>query len=351
MLDKLKLILKDFNEKLNEAKEQNQLEEVKRQFSGKESPLNEILKSMREATAEQRQEIGKVANEVRVEIANKLNEKFDAIAKAILREKLSKEKIDVSLSGTNVDFGTKHPLNLVIEEISDIFTEIGYEMVNGQEVEQDLYNFQNLNLPIGHPARDMQDTFYINEEVVMRTHCTNMTSRMLSNLAEQQAGETKNLAAISYGNVYRRDDDDATHSHQFMQIDGFAVGEKISFANLKWVLKYMCQRLFNENVNIRLRPSFFPFTEPSVEVDVSCFKCDGKGCSLCKQSGWIEILGAGMINQQVMELNGLNPEKTTGLAFGIGVERIAMLKFGINNIRNFYENNTKFLDQFKFYGE
>ncbi|WP_031543090.1 phenylalanine--tRNA ligase subunit alpha [Mesoplasma photuris] len=350
MLNKLKDILEKFNTKINEIETLEQLEQIKQDFSGKDSPLIPILKSIKSASPEERQEVGKLANDVKIEISTKLNAKFDTFQKNILKEKLASEKIDVSLVGTDIKFGTKHPLNLVIEEISDIFTEIGYEMVDGQEVEQDLFNFQNLNLPIGHPARDMQDTFYINDEIVMRTHCTNMTARMLTELSKQKTNE-KNLAAISYGNVYRRDDDDATHSHQFMQIDGFAVGQKVSFANLKWILKYMCQRLFNENVNIRLRPSFFPFTEPSVEVDVSCFKCEGKGCSLCKQSGWIEILGAGMINEQVMELNGLDPKTTTGLAFGIGVERIAMLKFGINNIRSFYENNVKFLDQFKFYGE
>ncbi|AUF83468.1 phenylalanine--tRNA ligase subunit alpha [Mesoplasma syrphidae] len=350
MINKLTIILNEFNDQLNSAKGLEELEEVKKQFSGKDSPLNDILKGMREASVEERQEIGKLANQVRVEITNKLNLRFEDFNRAVLNEKLKAEQIDVSLPGTNLDFGTKHPLNLVIEEISDIFTEIGFEMVDGTEVELDLFNFQNLNLPIGHPARDMQDTFYINDEVVMRTHCTNETARMFTQISKTNS-KSKNLAAISYGNVYRRDDDDATHSHQFMQVDGFALGEKISFANLKWVLKYMCQRLFNESVNIRLRPSFFPFTEPSVEVDVSCFKCDGKGCALCKQSGWIEILGSGMINDQVMELNGLDPKTQSALAFGIGIERIAMLKFGINNIRNFYENNTKFLDQFKFYGE
>lgn len=351
MINKLKQILIDFNTKLNEVVTIDQLEIVKKEFSGKDSPLNEILKSMRNADPITKQELGKAANEARVEIADKLNAIADKLNQTILNEKLKADKIDVSMPGIDLPFGTKHPLNLVLEEIADIFTEIGYEMVSGTEVELDLYNFQNLNLPIGHPARDMQDTFYIDEKTVMRTHSTNMTSRLLSQLAKEQKTTTKNLAAISYGNVYRRDDDDATHSHQFTQIDGFAIGEKISFANLKWVLKYMCQRLFDESVNIRMRPSFFPFTEPSVEVDVSCFKCAGTGCDLCKQSGWIEILGAGMINQQVLELNGIDHEQVSGLAFGIGIERICMLKFGINNIRSFYENNVKFLEQFKFYGE
>ncbi|ATZ17149.1 phenylalanyl-tRNA synthetase subunit alpha [Williamsoniiplasma luminosum] len=350
MLEQIKQIKHNFEQQFKEVKTLSEIQVLKKEYLGKDSPLITILKSMRDADEQTKQEIGKQANLLLVEIANQLNELGETLNNEILNEQLKGERIDVSLPGMNLKFGSKHPLNLVIDEISQIFTEIGFEMVDGTEVEQDEFNFQKLNLPKDHPARDMQDTFYLDEESVLRTHCTNMTSRLLTKLANQRT-DNQNLAAISYGNVYRRDDDDATHSHQFMQIDGFAVGEKISFANLKWVLRHMVKRLFNEKVNIRLRPSFFPFTEPSVEVDISCFKCAGVGCGLCKSSGWIEILGAGMINQQVMELNGLDPNKVTGLAFGIGIERIAMLKFGINNIRLFYENNVEFLTQFPFYGK
>ncbi|AJM71702.1 phenylalanine--tRNA ligase subunit alpha [Mycoplasma yeatsii] len=350
MLKQTQEILNNFNLKIEQANDLKSIEDVKKEFLGKNSPLNSILKSIKDISKEEKQEIGKLANEIRTEIISKIETKSEKLKKVALLEQLEKEKIDVSLNSNNFKFGTKHPLNIVIEEISDIFTEIGYEMVSGTEIEEDFYNFQLLNLPLGHPARDMQDTFYLNQSTVLRTHCTNMTSRMLSKLAESKTDD-KNLAIISYGNVYRRDDDDATHSHQFMQIDGFMVGEKISFANLKWILKYMCQRLFDKSVTIRMRPSYFPFTEPSVEVDISCFKCKSTGCGICKYSGWIEILGAGMINQQVMQLNGLDPTTTTGLAFGIGIERICMLKFGISNIRDFYENNVKFLDQFLFYSE
>ncbi|AEM68659.1 phenylalanine--tRNA ligase subunit alpha [Mycoplasma putrefaciens] len=350
MLEKIKKILDSFNLKLDLVHFLNDLEELKKEFLGKESELNLILKSIKNINQQEKQQIGKLANEIRNEIISKLDSKTKQLKRIILLSQLEKEKLDVSLISNNFKFGTKHPLNLVIEEISDIFTEIGFQMVSGTEVEQDLYNFQLLNLPLNHPARDMQDTFYLNSSTVLRTHCTNITSRMLSKLASLKIDDQQ-LAVISYGNVYRRDDDDATHSHQFMQIDGFMIGNKISFANLKWILKYMCQRLFGKSVLIRMRPSYFPFTEPSVEVDVSCFKCQSQGCAICKYSGWIEILGAGMINQQVMQLNGLDPLTTTGLAFGIGIERICMLKFGITNIRDFYENNVKFLDQFLFYPE
>lgn len=350
MSKKIQNIESDFKKAIKDVKNLDDLENVKKIFSGKESPLNEILRSLKNVDDQTRKEIGGQANKLRQLIVQTLNEQFEHFNYLALVEKLKSNQIDVSLPGMKLDFGSTHPLNLVIEEIKTIFTEIGYQMVDGNEVESDLFNFQKLNLPKSHPARDMQDTFYLSEEQVLRTHATNMTARMLTELAKKPV-EEQNLAVISYGNVYRRDDDDATHSHQFMQIDGFAVGQKISFANLKWVLTYLCQRLFGEKVKVRLRPSYFPFTEPSVEVDISCFKCQGEGCALCKQSGWIEILGAGMINEQVLTLNGLNPKEISGLAFGIGIERIAMLKFGITNIRAFYENNTKFLEQFTFYKE
>ncbi|QEH62111.1 phenylalanyl-tRNA synthetase subunit alpha [Spiroplasma chinense] len=349
MLKQLENILKNFNEKIKSVKNPTELEEVKKVYAGKESPLNEVLKSMKSAAVEEKKAVGVKANEVKTHIfghINSLNEKFKHEE---LKKQLENEKVDLSMPGLNLKMGSKHPLNLVIEEISDIFTELGFDMVAGTEYETDDFCFQKLNLPIGHPARDMQDTFYIDNNTVLRTHCTNMTARMLTDLSKLGAKE-KNLAAISFGNVYRRDDDDATHSHQFMQIDGFAVGKKISFANLKWILEYMCKRLFSENTEIRMRPSYFPFTEPSVEVDITCITCQGKGCKICKFTGWIEILGSGLIAPEVIELNGLDPKEVGGLAFGIGVERVAMLKYGIKNIRDFYENDIKFLNQFKFFG-
>ncbi|WP_338971373.1 phenylalanine--tRNA ligase subunit alpha [Spiroplasma endosymbiont of Panorpa germanica] len=349
MLDKLKELQEIFKNKITSSLTKDDVEELKKEFMGKNSPLNAILQDLRNVDAEVRQKAGKLANEIKTEIIESLNTLQEKFNQEELKTKLSAEKIDVSLPGLDFNFGSKHPLNLVIEELSQIFSELGFEMVDGTEFESDEYNFQRLNLPEGHPARDMQDTFYVNENQVLRTHCTNMSSRVLSELAKT-GPDSKQHGSVSFGNVYRRDVDDATHSHQFMQIDAFLIGPKISFSNLKWILQYLCKRLFGEKVNIRMRPSYFPFTEPSAEVDLSCFKCEGKGCKLCKNSGWIEILGSGIFNESVLKLNGINPQKNTALAFGVGVERIAMLKYGISNIRDFYENDVRFLNQFHFFG-
>lgn len=349
MIEKLKKILEDFNKEYEPIDSMDKLEIVKKKYAGKDSPLNNVLRSMRESTPEIRKEAGGLANSIKEEIFEKLNSKISIFEHQELKNQLKNEKCDVSLPGVSVNQGSIHPLNLVIDEIMDIFSELGYEMIDGTEYEKDEYCFQKLNLPKGHPARDMQDTFYINETNVLRTHSTNMTARLLTEISKKPIIE-QNIAAISYGNVYRRDDDDSTHSHQFMQIDGFALGEKINFCNLKWILEYMCKRLFTSETKIRMRPSYFPFTEPSVEVDVTCVNCAGQGCKICKFTGFIEILGSGMINPKVLELNGIDSEKRTGLAFGIGIERIAMLKYGIKNIRDFYENNVVFLKQFKFFG-
>ncbi|WP_025251152.1 phenylalanine--tRNA ligase subunit alpha [Spiroplasma sabaudiense] len=349
MLNQLKELQIKFNEKIVNSSSRGDIEELKKEFIGKNSPLNSILQELRNADAQTRQEAGKLANEIKTQILNTINELQEKFDQDDLKLQLSSEKKDISLPGMNLSFGSKHPLNLVIEELSEIFSELGFEMVDGTEFEEDEYNFQRLNLPEGHPARDMQDTFYVNEKQVLRTHCTNMSSRILSKLS-QTGSEIKQHGSVSFGNVYRRDVDDATHSHQFMQIDAFLIGPKISFANLKWILQYLCKRLFGDQVNIRMRPSYFPFTEPSAEVDLSCFKCLGQGCKLCKNSGWIEILGSGMFNENVLRLNGINPQKNTALAFGVGVERIAMLKYGISNIRDFYENDIRFLNQFHFFG-
>ncbi|WP_342275196.1 phenylalanine--tRNA ligase subunit alpha [Spiroplasma endosymbiont of Cantharis lateralis] len=348
MLKKIDEILNSFNKQFNKIKTKEELEILKKEFAGKESPLTDILKNLKSASPEEKKEAGMKANEIKILIFDKLNNLSEKFENEKLKKTLQNEKIDLSLSGVNLKIGTKHPLNLVIDEVSSIFTELGYEMIDGTEFETDEYCFQKLNMPIGHPARDMQDTFYIDKHTVLRTHATNMTARMLT-----QASKTGNInmAAVSYGNVYRRDDDDATHSHQFMQMDVFAIGEKISFANLKWVLEYMCKRLFSEDTIIRMRPSFFPFTEPSAEVDVRCINCSGKGCAICKYTGFIEILGSGMLAPEVLESNGLDPEKVTGLAFGVGIERLAMLKYGLKNIRDLYENDIRFLDQFKFFGD
>lgn len=350
MLDKLKKTNNEFEEKIKKIKSESDIEDLKKEFLGQNSVFAQIGQDLKTLDAVTKKELGKASNIFKSKVLDLLEKAAGEFKKIKINEQLRKEKVDLSVPGFNFSFFNKHPLNMVIDEIYSIFTELGYDLVDGTEFETDEYCFQKLNLPIGHPARDMQDTFYISKSSVLRTHSTNMTARLLTELSKKDE-KNQQIAAISYGNVYRRDDDDATHSHQFMQIDGFAVGEKISFANLKWILQYMCRRLFGENTNIRMRPSFFPFTEPSVEVDITCVSCKGFGCNICKYTGFIEILGAGMISPKVLELNGINHDKKTGLAFGIGIERIAMLKFGIKNIRDFYENDVRFLEQFKFFGE
>ncbi|PPE06260.1 phenylalanine--tRNA ligase subunit alpha [Mesoplasma corruscae] len=350
MLNKIEAIKTLVIKELAVAKTVSEIEAIKKKNLSKDSELNAILKSLRSSEIENKTEVGMKGNELRNFINEQTTNKINELSKIENNIKLQNEKFDPSIPSSLIRLGTIHPLNIVVEELTDIFSEIGFDVLPNRDVEFDKFCFQNLNLPVGHPARDMQDSFYINEELVLSTHNTNMSARMLFKMAEEKNFEGS-YANISIGNVYRRDDDDATHSHQFMQMDVLAVSKKINFTNLKWILKYMCKRLFGEDAKIRLRPSLFPFTEPSVEVDVSCFKCKGKGCSICKYSGWIEILGSGIINEQVMKLNGMDPSKNTALAFGVGIERIAMLKFGISNIRSLYENNIKFLEQFKFYGE
>ena len=260
---------------------------------------------------------------------------------AALAGKLEAEKIDVTLAGDIHKLGTTHPLVMIQQEIEDLFLSMGYKVAEGPEVEQDYYNFELANTPKDHPARDMQDTFYIDPNTLLRTHTTAMQMREL----EKAKGQVP-IKLICPGKVYRRDDDDATHSHQFMQCEGLVVGENITLADLKGTLEYMASTMFGQGRTVRFRPSYFPFTEPSVEVDVSCPFCNGKGCNVCKGSGWIEILGAGMVHPNVLRMNGFDPEKYSGFAFGVGLERVAMLKYGIDDIRNFYTNDVRFLKTF-----
>ncbi|MBH4862640.1 phenylalanine--tRNA ligase subunit alpha, partial [Staphylococcus aureus] len=257
-------------------------------------------------------------------------------------KQLAEETIDVSLPGRHIEIGSKHPLTRTIEEIEDLFLGLGYEIVNGYEVEQDHYNFEMLNLPKSHPARDMQDSFYITDEILLRTHTSPVQARTM----ESRHGQGP-VKIICPGKVYRRDSDDATHSHQFTQIEGLVVDKNVKMSDLKGTLELLAKKLFGADREIRLRPSYFPFTEPSVEVDVSCFKCKGKGCNVCKHTGWIEILGAGMVHPNVLEMAGFDSSEYSGFAFGMGPDRIAMLKYGIEDIRHFYTNDVRFLDQFK----
>lgn len=342
MKERLQELQQEAIAKVETASALKELNDVRVAYLGKKGPITEVLRGMGKLSAEERPVMGALANEVREAIASKIEEKQTALEAAEVERKLASETIDVTLPGRPVKAGTHHPLTSVVEEVEDLFLGMGYEVAEGPEVEQDYYNFEALNLPKGHPARDMQDTFYITEETLLRTHTSTVQARVMNK--NEGKGPVK---IICPGKVYRRDDDDATHSHQFMQIEGLVVDENIHMSDLKGTLEVFVKKMFGADREIRLRPSFFPFTEPSVEVDVSCAKCGGKGCNVCKQTGWIEILGAGMVHPNVLEMAGYDSTKYRGFAFGIGVERIAMLKHGVDDIRHFYTNDVRFLDQFK----
>lgn len=327
--------------KVDQAEDLKGLNDIRVAYLGKKGPITEVLRGMGKLSAEERPIIGQLANDVRAAIQEKLEEKQERFEKQEVGKKLAAEKVDVTLPGRPVRTGNHHPLTAVIEEIEDLFIGMGYQIAEGPEVEKDYYNFEALNLPKGHPARDMQDSFYITEEILLRTHTSPVQARTM----EKHEGRGP-VKIICPGKVYRRDNDDATHSHQFMQIEGLVVDENIRMSDLKGTLEVFAKKMFGEDRKIRLRPSFFPFTEPSVEVDVSCM-CGGHGCSICKQTGWIEILGAGMVHPNVLEMAGFDSKKYTGFAFGMGPERIAMLRYGIDDIRHFYTNDIRFLKQFK----
>lgn len=340
MANTLETLENELQQKLKDVKDSEQLKKLKVDFLGKKGPIAEAMKKMRELSDDAKKELAKVANQTR----DVLNEMFEKAEEVIKNEELERtfasEKIDVSLVKTS-GIGHAHPLMEMIEEVSDIFKTMGFEVVDGPEIETDYYNFEALNLGKDHPARDMQDSFYINPELLLRTHTSNGQIRGMESRKSEDS-----VRVLSPGRVYRRDDDDATHSHQFMQIEGILVDKDISLAHLKGTFDVVLKALFGEEREIRLRPSYFPFTEPSVEVDVSCAKCGGSGCNICKQTGWIEVLGSGLVHPNVLEAGGFDPEVYTGYAFGMGVERLVMLKYGVEDIRHFYTNDVRFLKQF-----
>ncbi|MBY0124028.1 phenylalanine--tRNA ligase subunit alpha [Bacillus sp. S/N-304-OC-R1] len=341
MQERLKELQTEALEKINAASDLKELNEIRVSYLGKKGPITEVLKGMGKLSAEERPVMGALANEVRDAISAGIEEKQIRLEEAAVSAKLAGEQIDVTLPGRPVKTGNHHPLTRIVEEIEDLFIGMGYSVAEGPEVESDYYNFEALNLPKDHPARDMQDSFYITDEILLRTQTSPVQARTM----EKHKGKGP-VKIICPGKVFRRDNDDATHSHQFMQIEGLVVDENIRMSDLKGTLEVFAKKLFGEDREIRLRPSFFPFTEPSVEVDVSCFKCGGKGCNICKKTGWIEILGAGMVHPNVLEMSGFDSKKYSGFAFGMGVERIAMLKYGIDDIRHFYTNDVRFLKQF-----
>lgn len=327
---------------INEAHDAQALQNVKVKYLGKKGSVSGLMKHMKDLSNEEKPAYGQQVNALRQAIQDEIASREEVLANERLEAQLRDEKIDVTLPSRQIALGAKHPLTRTIEEIEDLFLGLGYEIVEGYEVEQDHYNFEALNLPKSHPARDMQDSFYITEETLMRTHTSPVQARTL----EQRNGQGP-VKIICPGKVYRRDSDDATHSHQFTQIEGLVVAEDIKMSDLKGTLELLARELFGADREIRLRPSYFPFTEPSVEVDVSCFKCKGEGCNVCKQTGWIEVLGSGMVHPNVLEMAGFDSQRYSGFAFGLGPDRIAMLKYGIEDIRHFYTSDVRFLEQFK----
>lgn len=330
-------------EKINAAEELSNVETIRVETLGKKGPITEVLRGMRDLSAEERPKVGAFANEIRDLLTKAVEERKAILTEHALEKQLAAESLDVTLPGKKVSHGARHVLTQIMEEIEDTFVGMGYQVVEGTEIESDHYNFERMNLPKDHPARDMQDTFYISDYVLLRTHTSPVQARTM----EKHNFSKGALRMISPGKVFRRDTDDATHSHQFHQIEGLVVDKGITMGDLKGTLEVLLKELFGADRKIRLRPSYFPFTEPSVEVDVSCFKCGGKGCNVCKYTGWIEILGAGMVHPDVLEMSGIDSKEYSGFAFGLGPDRIAMLRYGVNDIRNFYLNDVRFLEQFK----
>lgn len=327
-------------EQIEKAADAKELEELRVKYLGKKGELTAILRGMGGLSPEERPIIGSKVNEARDEIEKLIKTRENEFEKQELERKLKEQRIDITLPSTKVKRGSKHPLNRIIEEVEDLFVSMGYDVVTGPELETDEYCFERLNLPKGHPARDMQDSFYITSEYLLRTQTSAVQARTMMDNKEKTP-----IRVICPGKTYRRDDD-ATHSHQFSQVEGLLIDKNISLADLKGTLEVFVRKMLGENLELRFRPSYFPFTEPSYEVDVSCFKCGGKGCNLCKQTGWIEVLGSGMVHPHVLEMNGYAPEVYGGFAFGTGLDRLAMFKYGITDIRLLYQNDIRFLSQF-----
>jgi len=323
---------------ISQASTEKELSEIRVGVLGRKGSLTQLLKQLGTLPEAERREVGKVANLVKESTEAKIDEALSRIQERERREALEKEKIDVTLPGRRVPVGRRHPLTQILDEIIDIFSRLGFEVAEGPEVELDYYNFEALNIPKGHPAREMQATFFISDEVVLRTHTSPMEVRTMEK-------HPPPVRIISPGPAYRRDSD-PTHSPMFHQVEGLLVDKGITFADLKGVLTVFVHQMFGKETRLRFRPSFFPFTEPSAEIDIECIICGGKGCGVCSNTGWLEILGSGMTDPAVFGFVDYDPEEVTGFAFGMGVERIAMLKYGINDIRLFFTNDLRFLKQF-----
>ena len=339
MKEKLTQIKEAVHEQLSQANELEALEAIRIKYLGKKGELTAVLKGMGALSSEERPVIGALANEIRALLENEIDTKKSQLLKEATKKRLASEVIDVTMPGKKQNYGSLHPLTKVLDDVKDIAVGMGFEIAEGPEVELDYYNFEALNIPKNHPARDTQDTFYISDNVVLRTQTSPMQIRVMEN-------KKPPIRIIAPGMVYRSDAVDATHSPIFHQIEGLVVDKGITMADLKGTLEAFIQSLYGKDTKLRFRPHHFPFTEPSAEVDISCFVCGGKGCSVCKGEGWIEILGCGMVHPKVLEICGIDPEEYSGFAFGCGLERIAMGRYDIDDLRLLYENDARFLKQF-----
>ncbi len=340
MQTQLNEILQEAKAQLAKAQSLDQVDEARVKVLGKKGALTQILRGMGKLSPEEKKELGQAANKVRNEIETLLGEKMAQVKAAAREAQFKLEKIDVTEPGRDVSLGVKHPITITIEELSRIFMSMGYSIAEGPQVESVFNAFDALNSPPNHPSRDMTDTFYISKDTVLRPHTSSVQIRTLLN-------QQPPIKVIAPGRCFRCDTPDATHSPMFHQVEGLIVDEGITMADLKGTLDSMAKQLFGSSTRTKFRPHHFPFTEPSAEMDVSCFKCGGKGCRICKGSGWIEILGCGMVHPKVLAVGGIDTERYTGFAFGVGVERMAMLKYGVDDIRLFYENDMRFINQFK----
>ena len=342
MEEKMQALITEIKAKLENVEDLNVLSEIKAGYLGKKGIVASLSSQLKEMDDKQKKEFGVILNDLKSNISSLFDEVREKIETNKLNEKLQKEKVDISLPATKIEIGAPSVLEKLIEEVEELMISLGYDVVDGPEVEEDKYNFEMLNIPKGHPARDAQDTFYIEgEEILLRSQTSPVQVRtMLKNKGERP------IRMICPGKTFRRDDDDATHSHQFMQIEGLLVDKDISLSDLKGTIDFIVKKLFGENIVTRFRPSYYQFTEPSVEVDISCFNCGQKGCNVCKHTGWITVAGAGLVHPNVLRMGGYDPSIWSGFAFGFGAERLAMLKYDINDCRAFYNNDLRVIRQF-----
>ncbi len=337
MKEKMDLLLNEIKEKLNKVTDLKQLDEVRIKYLSKKGPINELTNHLKDLSQDEKRNFGMLLNNLKTSVSNLFDDLKEKLEMKELNKKLENEKIDITLPAFKISNGKPNILEALVEEVEDILISMGYDVVDGPEIEEDKYNFEMLNIPKGHPARDAQDTFYIEgEELLLRSQTSPVQVReMLKGKGE------KPIRMICPGKTYRRDDDDATHSHQFMQIEGLLIDKNISLSDLKGTIDIIVKKLFGEKIETRFRPSYYQFTEPSVEVDISCFNCDGKGCNVCKHTGWITIAGAGLVHPNVLKMSGYDPNVWSGFAFGFGAERMAMLKYDIDDCRTFYNNDLR----------